>query len=162
MTIGLRTLFILLVTIPRMYDSLSISELVSSPRKTALLVDGPNLLRDEFDVRLEDIREVAEDCANPNVTRVYLNHHAPPSLVEAVETNGMEPVVTSGDVDVKLSVDATAYAVEGADLIVATRDADFKPALEKANEAGSETHVIGVDKGFSSALESVADDVVFL
>ena len=126
--------------------------------RVALLVDGPNLLRDEFDVNLEDVRSVAE----PDVARVYLNHRAPSALVEAVETNGMEPVVTSGDVDVRLAVDATAYALEGFDIVLATRDADFKPALERANAEGAHTMVVGVPECFSSALESVADEVVML
>jgi len=124
----------------------------------ALLVDGPNLLRDEFDIDFEDVREVAE----PDVARVYLDHRAPSSLVEAVETNGMEAVITSGDVDVRLAVDATAYAVEGFDIVIATRDSDFKPALARANAEGAHTTVIGLSQSFSSALESVADEVVFL
>ena len=127
-------------------------------RRVALLVDGPNLLRDEFDVNLEDVRSVAE----PDVARVYLDNRASSGLIEAVETNGMEPVVTSGDVDVRLDVDATAYALEGFDIVIATRDADFKPALERANAEGAHTKVIGVPECFSSALESVADEVVML
>jgi uncharacterized protein (TIGR00288 family) len=126
--------------------------------RVALLVDGPNLLRDEFDVDLEDVRANSE----PDVARVYLDHHAPSALVEAVETNGMEPVVTSGDVDVRLAVDATAYALEGFDIVVATRDADFKPALERANAEGAHTTVVGVSDCFSAALESVADETVML
>jgi len=126
--------------------------------RVALLVDGPNLLRDEFDVDLEDVRA----SSNPDVARVYLDNHAPPSLIEAVETNGMEAIVTSGDVDVRLAVDATAYAIEGFDIVVATRDADFKPALERANAEGAHTAVVGVSECFSAALESVADEVVFL
>ena len=126
--------------------------------RVALLVDGPNLLRDEFDVKLEDVREVAE----PDVARVYLDNRASSGLIEAVETNGMEAVVTSGDVDVRLAVDATAYALEGFDIVIATRDADFKPALERANAEGARTIVIGVSDCFSAALESVADEVVFL
>ena len=126
--------------------------------RVALLVDGPNLLRDEFDVNLEDVRRVAE----PDVARVYLDNRASSGLIEAVETNGMEPVVTSGDVDVRLAVDATAYALEGFDIVLATRDADFKPALERANAEGTRTTVIGVSECFSAALESVADEVVML
>lgn len=133
-------------------------DLFGGDDRVALLVDGPNLLRDEFDVNFEDVRAVAR----PDVARVYLDHRAPSALVEAVETNGMEPVVTSGDVDVRLAVDATAYAVEGFDITVATRDADFKPVLARANEEGAQTKVIGVSESFSAALESVADEVVFL
>jgi uncharacterized protein (TIGR00288 family) len=127
-------------------------------RRVALLVDGPNLLRDEFEVDFEDLRAVAQ----PDVARVYLDHRAPSALIEAVETNGMEAVVTSGDVDVRLAVDATAYALEGFDIVIATRDADFKPALARANREGVHTTVVGVSVSFSSALESVADEVVLL
>jgi uncharacterized protein (TIGR00288 family) len=126
--------------------------------RVALLLDGPNLLRDEFDIDLEDVRAASE----PDIARVYLDHRAPPALVEAVETNGMEPVVTSGDVDVRLAVDATAYALEGFDIVVATRDADFKPALERANAEGAHTTVVGVSDCFSAALASVADETVML
>lgn len=131
-------------------------------QKYALLIDGPNLLREEFDFRLEDVRKRAEGFGNLNISRVYLNHRAPPALIEAVETNGMVPIITSADVDVKMAVDVTQLALEGFDIILVTRDADFKPALEKANEVGARTIVIGVREGFSSALESVADEVVFL
>jgi len=133
-------------------------DLFGGDDRVALLVDGPNLLREEFDVDFEDVRAATE----PDVARVYLDHRAPSGLIEAVETNGMEPVVTSGDVDVRLAVDATAYAVDGYDIAVATRDADFKPVLARANEEGAHTKVVGVSESFSAALESVADEVVFL
>lgn len=132
-----------------------------SSRRTALFVDGPNLLRSELEFDLESLREELEP-RKLNVTRVYLDHHAPPALVEAVETNGMEAVTTSGDVDVKMAVDAALYASDGFDVVLATRDADFKPALEAANREGVSTTVVGVSDCFSAALESVADDVVML
>ncbi len=141
---------------PRLSDVFGV---FGDSRRVALLVDGPNLLREEFDIDLEDVRDASE---RPDVARVYLNNHASSGLIEAVETNGMEAVVTSGDVDVRLAVDATAYALEGFDIVIATRDADFKPALERANAEGARTTVIGVSDCFSAALESVADDVVFL
>lgn len=132
-----------------------------SRRRTALFVDGPNLLRSELEFDLESLRQALEP-SKLDVAKVYLDHHAPPALVEAVETNGMEPVTTSGDVDVKMAVDAALYAAEGFDVVVATRDADFKPALEAANEEGSSTTVVGVSDCFSAALDSVADEVVML
>ncbi len=129
--------------------------------RNALLVDGPNLLRSELEFDLEGLRDELEP-RKLNVSRVYLDHHAPPGLLEAVETNGMEAVTTSGDVDVKMAVDAALYASEGFDVVLATRDADFKPALEAANREGASTTVVGVNECFSAALESVADDVVML
>ncbi len=129
--------------------------------QTALLVDGPNLLRSELAFDLESVRTELSP-RKLDVARVYLDHHAPPALLEAVETNGMEAVTTSGDVDVKMAVDAALYASEGFDVVLATRDADFKPALEAANAEGVKTTVVAVDDCFSAALDSVADEVLLL
>ncbi|HEC96009.1 MAG TPA: NYN domain-containing protein, partial [Euryarchaeota archaeon] len=42
----------------------------------------------------------------------------------------------------------------------ATRDADFLPIINKAKEYGKETIIIGMDPGFSAALQNAADYVV--
>lgn len=64
-----------------------------------------------------------------------------------------------------------ATAVEGMELVynptidtiaLVTRDADFKPLLNKANEHGKETILFGVEPGFSTALRNSADYVVIL
>lgn len=131
-------------------------------RRVVLLVDGPNLLRDEFDLRLEDLRAGAEDAGRLVGATVYLDHHAPESLIEAVETNGMTPVVTSGDVDVRMAVEAVEHARDGRDLVLATRDADFVPAIDAAHRADAHVTVLGADSGMSAGLESAADEVVLL
>jgi uncharacterized protein (TIGR00288 family) len=106
--------------------------------RVATFVDGPNVLREEFDVDLDDVREAAASYGRPVLTRVYLDEEAPSGLVRAAEARGFEVVVTSGDVDVRLAVDLTRTAVAGdADVVVvASRDTDFKPAVEAANAAG--------------------------
>lgn len=133
-------------------------------RSIGLLVDGPNVLRKEFDVNLEEIRDVLKEYGNVKIGRVFLNQYASNKLVEAVENNGFEPVICSSDVDVRL-------AVEGMDLVhnpnidtlaLVTRDADFKPLLNKANEHGKETIIFGVEPGFSTALRNSSDYVVIL
>ena len=133
--------------------------------RVALFVDGPNLLRDEFDVDLDDVRAVAAGYGRPALTRVYLDEHAGPSLVRAAESRGFEVVTTSGDVDVRLAVDLTRVAVTGgADAaVVASRDADFKPAVEAANAAGLLT-VAGApgEHGRSDALRNAAAESVTL
>jgi uncharacterized protein (TIGR00288 family) len=129
-----------------------------------LLVDGPNVLRKEFDVNLEEIRDVLKEYGNIKIGRVFLNQYASNKLVEAVENNGFEPIICSSDVDVRL-------AVEGMDLVynpnidtiaLVTRDADFKPLLNKANEHGKETIIFGVEPGFSTALKNSSDFVIIL
>ncbi|MFB6282833.1 MAG: NYN domain-containing protein [Halobacteria archaeon] len=134
------------------------------PGDMALFVDGPNLMREEFNIRLEHLPPALEEVSGgtPNVSRVYLDNRAPPSLIEAVETNGMDPYVTSGDVDVKMAVDAAVFAEREYDLAIATRDSDFKPVLDKANELGSKTYVLAPDLDLSTALKSTADEVIYL
>lgn len=133
-------------------------------RKIGLLIDGPNILRKEFQIDLEEIRDVLKDYGDIKVGRVFLNQYASEKLVEAIENQGFEPIICSSDVDVRL-------AVEGMELIynpvidtiaIVTRDADFKPLLNKANEHGKETIIFGAEPGFSTALKNSADYVIIL
>ncbi|MFP4655131.1 MAG: TIGR00288 family NYN domain-containing protein [Methanohalobium sp.] len=133
-------------------------------RNIGLLVDGPNVLRKEFNVNLEAIRDVLKEYGNVKIGLVFLNQYASEKLVEAIENNGFEPVICSSDVDVRL-------AVEGMELVcnpnidtitLVTRDADFKPLLNKANKHGKETILFGVEPGFSPALKNSADYVIML
>ncbi|MDS0299406.1 NYN domain-containing protein [Halogeometricum sp. S1BR25-6] len=133
--------------------------------RVALFVDGPNVLREEFDVDLDDVREAAAAFGRPAATRLYLDEHATPGLIQAAEARGFEVVVTSGDVDVRLAVDLTRFAVEGrADVVaVASRDTDFKPAIETANAYGLRTVAIAPGAfGRSDALRNAATESVTL
>jgi uncharacterized protein (TIGR00288 family) len=135
------------------------------PSGVGLFVDGPNVLRDEFDVDLDDVREAAEAVGPLAVCRLYLNEQAPAGLIQAAEARGFEVVVTSGDVDVKLAVDLTRYVLESnpVAVAVASRDADFKPALEVANARGVRTLAIAPGSyGRSDALRNAASDAVTL
>ncbi|WP_135828189.1 NYN domain-containing protein [Halorussus halobius] len=129
----------------------------------ALFVDGPNVLREEFDVDLDDVRRVAERQGRLTAARLYLDEHATPGLIQAGEARGFEVTVTSGDVDVKLAVDATEFAL-GAEvdvLAVASRDTDFKPVLEKAAHNGVRTVALAPgEHGRSDALRNAAHDAV--
>ncbi|MFC7046491.1 NYN domain-containing protein [Halobacteriaceae archaeon GCM10025711] len=131
----------------------------------ALFVDGPNVLRSEFDVDLDDVRAAAEQAGRLDVARLYLNEHATPGLIQAAEARGFEVVVTSGDVDVKLAIDATELAVEEAVdvLAIASRDTDFKPVVEKAAKRGIRTLAIAPgEHGRSDALRNAAHEAVVL
>lgn len=131
----------------------------------ALFVDGPNVLREEFDVDLDEVREAAEAEGHLVATRLYLDEHATPGLIQAAEARGYEVVVTSGDVDVKLAVDATQFAAEEDmdTLAIASRDTDFKPVVETANSFGIRTVAIAPGEfGRSDALRNAASDSVTL
>jgi uncharacterized protein (TIGR00288 family) len=128
-----------------------------------LFVDGPNVLRSEFDVDLDDLRALAAERGRLAVARLYLDEHATPGLIQAAEARGFEVCITSGDVDVKLAVDATA-AIEKFDILtIASRDTDFKPVLEHAARQGVETFAIAPGAhGRSDALRNAAHDAVTL
>ncbi len=130
-----------------------------------LFVDGPNVLREEFDVDLDDVREAANNVGRLAVIRLYLNEHATPGLIQAAEARGYEVIMTSGDVDVKLAVDATALIAEGRldTLAMASRDTDFKPVLEYAGANSVRTLAIAPGSyGRSDALPNAADRAVTL
>ncbi|WP_439027200.1 NYN domain-containing protein [Haloarchaeobius sp. DT45] len=133
--------------------------------RIGLFVDGPNVLRDEFDVDLDDVREAARAEGDLVVTRLYLDEHATPGLIQAAEARGYEVIVTSGDVDVKLAIDATEAAVtEVIDtLAIVSRDTDFKPVLETAGRHGLRTLAIAPGEyGRSDALQNAANDAIVL
>ncbi|MFB6112743.1 MAG: NYN domain-containing protein [Halodesulfurarchaeum sp.] len=141
------------------------SNLFSGPPAVGLFVDGPNVLRNEFDVDLEDLRVTAAEEGTLRTARLYLDENASSGLVQAAEANGFDVRVTSGDVDVKLAVDATAFVTtEDIDvLVIASRDTDFKPVLEIANRIGGRTLAIAPGThGRSDALVNAAHDAVLL
>ncbi|RLM89936.1 NYN domain-containing protein [Haloarcula sp. Atlit-7R] len=136
-----------------------------SPQRVGLFVDGPNVLRSEFDVDLDEVRDIAAEYGPLAVTRLYVDQNASPGLIQAAEARGFEVRTTSGDVDVRLAVDATDAAVAGQIdvLAVASRDTDFKPALEVAAREGVRTVAIAPGEyGRSDALRNAAEDAVTL
>ena len=124
-----------------------------------VFVDGPNVLRSEFDVDLDDIRAFGSKEGAVRLARLYLDENAPASLIQAAEERGFEVTVTSGDVDVRLAVDATAAAVQRVvdTLVIVSRDRDVKPVLEQAAARGVETVALAPGEyGRSDALRNAA------
>ena len=142
-----------------------LGRLAGSRPRVAVLVDGPNVFREEFDVDLADLRSVAEARGRVAAARCFFDVNASPGLLQAAEAHGFEAVVTSGDVDVRLAVDATELVCDGTVdvLVVASRDMDFKPALEAANRRGVRTVAVAPGRhGRSAALGAAADEAVTL
>jgi len=133
--------------------------------RVGCFVDGPNVLREDFSVDLDDVRDAASEEGPLAISRCYLDENAPASLIQAAEARGFEVVVTSGDVDVRLAVDAMGSIGDGEIdvLALASRDTDFKPVLEAARRAGIRTVALPPGEyGNSDALANAADESVVL
>jgi len=142
-----------------------VEQLSERGERVGVFIDGPNVLREEFTVDLNDLRTAATDRGTLAISRLYLDEQAPTSLIQAGEARGFEVVVTSGDVDVRLAVDATAALVEEEidTLFIASRDTDFKPVLEAARKRGIRTCVLlPGEHGRSDALVNAADEAIVL
>lgn len=138
-------------------------------KNLAVFVDGPNIIRKEFNIDLDDLRRVAERYGRIVTGRVFLNQHASDKLIEAIANQGFEPkVVLAGevesDVDVSVAVDIVKASFnDNIEVIaLASRDADYLPALQFAKEKGKIVLVIGTKPGFSKALQHAADYVELL
>ncbi len=127
-----------------------------------LIIDGPNILRKEFGIKLEDIMEALENVGKVRIAKVVLNQYAPQGLIEAVVNQGLEPIIVAGDTDVRVAIEAMEmiYSSDVGVIALATRDADFLPIINEAKSQGKETIVIGADPGFSVALQNAADYVI--
>lgn len=138
-------------------------------KNLALFVDGPNIIRREFSIDLDELRRLAQKYGRIVTGRVFLNQHASEKLIEAVANQGFEPkVVLAGevdsDVDVSVAVDIVRASFDdNIDIIaLASRDADFLPAVQLAKEKGKQILLIATNPGFSKALQHAADRVELL
>ena len=130
----------------------------------ALFVDGPNVIRKQLSVDLREVRRKVAEHGNIRIARIYLDQYASDKLIEAMVNQGFEPIITTGDVDVTLAVEATEQIVNPDVDIVAimSRDTDFIPVLNKIKEHGKNNIIIGVEPGFSVALKNTADQLIMV
>ncbi len=133
----------------------------SSPR-IALLIDGPNIIRRDVRIDLSAVRQLVAMHGQVKVAKVFLDQYASDKLIEAMVNQGYEPVLTTGDVDVTMAVEAVVQVFNPHidTIALMTRDIDFRPVLVKAKEMGKHTIVIGSEPGFSIGLRQTADTVI--
>lgn len=145
-------------------DYIPLKRSESGSKTIGLLVDGPNMLRKEFNLDLDLVRDIIAEYGNMRVGKVLLNQYASDKLIEAIVNQGFTPIVVAGDTDVYMAVEAMELIYNPNIDIVAlmTRDADFLPIINKAKENGKETIVIGAEPGFSVALQNSADSAIVL
>jgi len=136
----------------------------SDKPQIALFVDGPNVIRKQLSVDLREVKRKVAEHGNIRIARIYLDQYASDKLIEAMVNQGFEPIITTGDVDVTLAVEATEQVVNPKIDIVAimSRDTDFIPVLNKVKEHGKNSLVVGVEPGFSVALKNSADNVIMV
>jgi uncharacterized protein (TIGR00288 family) len=130
----------------------------------AVFVDGPNILRKEFSIDLQEVKKALQPFGIIKVGKVFLNQFASQKLVEACVNQGFESIVTVGDVDVAMAVDATETIFNSAidSIVWVTRDSDFLPSVVKAKRYGKETIVVLVDESAAAALKNTADILIVL
>ena len=79
----------------------------NSPGKNiGLLVDGPNMLRKEFDCNLDTVKDLITEHGNLKVGKIFINHYASDKLIEAVVNQGFSPMIVSGETDVHMAIKA--------------------------------------------------------
>lgn len=132
--------------------------------RVALLIDGPNVLRREFEVRLDDVKRLVEDIDRIGVAKVYLNERASNKLLEAIINSGFTPVVTTHDVHLLMTIEAMDLILGDTTKLLAifSRHARTAPILRRAREHGTETLAIGFEPGFSVAVQNAADHILRL
>ena len=132
-------------------------------KNIAFLIDGPNIIRKEMNLDLEGVKKKLSKYGRIKVSKVFLNQYASDKLIEAMTNQGYEPIITTGDVDITMAIEAMAQVYNPNIHVIAlmTRDIDFRPVLLKAKELGKETIVIGAEPFFSVALKNTADIVIF-
>ena len=67
-------------------------KMVDKP-KIAFFIDGPNMIRKEFNLNLKDIRKRVEKYGRITVGKVFLNQFASDKLIEAVANEGFETII---------------------------------------------------------------------
>jgi len=138
-------------------------------RNIAMFVDGPNILRKEFGVDLDDLMQIVKKYGRVITGQVFLNQHAPEKLIEAIGNEGLETrVMLAGEIDADVDVSVAVAAVEAAyddniDIVcIVSRDADYLPAVQVIKRKGKRFFSVGTKPGFSKALQNAADYVEFL
>ena len=128
----------------------------------AVLIDGPNTIRKKFNVDLKVVLKEIAKYGQIRIAKIYLDQYASEKLIEAMVNQGLDTIITTGDVDVTMAIEAMEYVLNpGIDIIaLMTRDTDFRPVLIKAREHGKKTIIAANDVAFSVALKNTSDIVI--
>ncbi len=133
-------------------------------KQLAIIVDGPNILRKELGIDLEEIMRMTEEEGRARIAIVVLDRKAPEKLVEAVVNAGFKAIISTGKVEVDFTIAAmdAIHSDKVDSLVLVARSAAYLPIVHRAKEEGKEVIVIGAEPGFSTALKKSADLYVSL
>ncbi|MHA1199332.1 MAG: NYN domain-containing protein [Candidatus Heimdallarchaeaceae archaeon] len=135
---------------------------ISSDKKLAVFVDGPNFLRkvNNRQIKLEEVDSKIESMGTAVVRKVFLNEYATDNLIKAITNSGYEPIVSTHNIYILMSLEIMKAIEKGIKpdiIVIASRHARISPILLKVKEKGIETVVIGFEPGFSVASKKTAD-----
>ena len=138
--------------------------------KVAFFIDGPNMIRKEFNIDLKELRKRVEKYGRIVIGKVFLNQFASEKLIEAVANEGFESVIALGDPEQKTDIDVavTVHAMDAIQnpeievIALATRDADFLPLIQKIKEKGKIALLVTVEPGLAVSLRHASDHVEIL
>lgn len=135
-----------------------------SRNNIAVLVDGPNILRKQFNVDLTEVKTELSKYGSIRIAKVYLDQYASEKLIEAIVNQGFDTVITTGDVDVTMAIEAMEYVLDPSidTIALMTRDTDYRPVLVKARARGKKSIILATDVAFSAALKNTADRVILI
>jgi uncharacterized protein (TIGR00288 family) len=138
--------------------------------KIAFFVDGPNIIRKEFNIDLKELKRRVNKYGRMVIGKIFLNQFASEKLIEAVANEGFETIIALGDPEQKTDVDVSiaVHAMEAINnpdievIALASRDADFLPLIQKAKEKGKITLLVTIESGLAVSLKHAADYVEIL
>lgn len=133
-------------------------------KNLAVFIDGPNMLRKEFQIDLTDLKQLLQKHGKIKIAKVFLNQYAPQKLIEACTNQGFQVITTVSDIDVAMAAHSTSAVFNSSisGIVLITRDADFLPVIQLAKEHGKETIVVIEEEFSSSSLKHTADQVIVL
>lgn len=135
-------------------------------KKTAVIIDGPNILRriNGKRISLEELREKVEEFGRITQSKAIVSKETPASLLQALTNSGFETIVSSGKVQIRMALEIVKLLneTEVDVLVIVSRNAECVPLVQKVKEKGVKSVAMGFNPGFSSALLNTADEVVLL
>jgi uncharacterized protein (TIGR00288 family) len=139
----------------------------SGEPRIGIFVDGPNMIRKEFNLDLRKLKEKVSKYGRIVIGKVFLNQFASEKLIEAVANEGFEPLIALGDPEQKTDVDVTiavqvmeAIHNNSIDIVaLVSRDADFLALIQAAKAHGKKVILVAAEHGLASSLKNTADYV---